>query len=121
MSVFLTHEVRGFLVIDVSGRLSLLDRDLREAVQRFLTVGHRQFILKMDNLSYIDSCGLGELVRIYTSVRKSSGNVRLLVPSERVRRLLNITKLDTVFEILEDAAPFADSSVAAHAATLQVS
>jgi anti-sigma B factor antagonist len=87
-----------------------MDRDLRETVLRSLAAGYRQFVLKMDAVSYIDSCGLGELISIYTSVRTSGGNVRLLAPSHRVRELLSITKLDTVFEILEDATPFADAA-----------
>ena len=75
--------------------------------------GHRQFIVKMSDVSYIDSCGLGELVSLYTSIRNSGGNVRLLAPSQRVRKLLNTTKLDTVFEILEDATPFEDPAAPA--------
>ena len=108
MSFIRAHEVRGFLVIDISGRVSLMERDLREAIKRSVIAGHRQFILKMNAVSYIDSCGLGELVCIYTSVRTSGGNVRILAPSQRVRELLDITKLDTIFEILEDPTPFAD-------------
>ena len=108
MSFIRAHEVRGFLVIDISGRVSLMERDLREAIKRSVMAGHRQFILKMNAVSYIDSCGLGELVCIYTSVRTSGGNVRILAPSQRVRELLDITKLDTIFEILEDTTPFAD-------------
>ena len=111
MSIIRTHEIGGVMVVDISGRLSILDRQIREAVQHLLKAGHRQFILKMSDVSFIDSCGLGELVSIYSSVRNSGGNVRLLAPSQRVRQLLNTTKLDTIFEILEDAAPFAVSAV----------
>ena len=121
MSSVRTHEVRGFLVIDISGRMSLMERELRDAVQRSLGAGHRQFILKMNAVSYIDSCGLGELVCIYTSVGTSGGNVRLLAPSYRVRELLGITKLDTIFEILEDVTPFADSAAPARVNTFWVS
>jgi anti-sigma B factor antagonist len=121
MSSIRIHEARGFLVIDISGRLSPLGRDLREAVQRSLVAGHRQFILKMNAVSYIDSCGLGQLVCIYTSVRTSGGNVRLLAPSQRVRELLDITKLDTIFEILEDTTPFADRAAPARVNTFWVS
>jgi anti-sigma B factor antagonist len=98
-----------------------MDRDLREAVVRSLAAGHRQFVLKMDAVSYIDSCGLGELVSIYTSVRNSGGNVQLLAPSHRVRELLSITKLDTIFEILEDVTPFADTAAPARVGTFWVS
>src|SRR5262245_37502302 len=105
MSIIRTYLVRGVVVIEVSGRLSILDRQVRNAVHDLLTIGYRQFILKMSDVSYIDSCGLSELVCIYTSVMNSDGNVRLLTPSHRVRELLSTTKLDTVFEILDDAAP----------------
>src|SRR4030095_5357134 len=105
MSIIRTCQVRGIVVIEVSGRLSILDRQVRDAVRDFLMKGYRQFILKMSDVSYIDSCGLGELVCIYTSVRGSDGNVRLLAPSQRVRQLLSTTMLDTVFEILEDVTP----------------
>ena len=108
MSIIRTHEIRGDMVVDISGRLSILDREIRETVRDLLTAGHRQFILKMSDVSFIDSCGLGELICIYTSVRNSGGNVRLLAPSQRVRQLLNTTKLDTIFEILEDATPFTE-------------
>jgi anti-sigma B factor antagonist len=108
MSVIRTHEAGGTLVVNVSGRLTVLDTVLRETVRHCLQAGYRQFILKMSDVSYIDSCGLGELVCIYTSVKNSGGNVRFLAPSERVRELFSTTKLDTVFEILEDAKAFED-------------
>ena len=111
MSIIRTHEIRGVMVVDISGRVSILDRQIRETVRDLVAAGHRQLILKMSNVSFIDSCGLGQLVSIYTLVRNSGGNVRLLTPSHRVRQLLNTTKLDTIFEILEDVAPFAGSAV----------
>jgi anti-sigma B factor antagonist len=105
-----SHEVRGELMLDLSGRLTILDQTLRDAMRQFLAAGYRQFIFKMNEVSYIDSCGLGELISVYTSVRRSGGNLRLLTPSEKVRELLHISRLDTVFEILDDATPFADSA-----------
>ena len=96
-----THEVRGVLVMDLSGRLSVLDQNFREAVLQLLKAGNRHFVLKLTDLSYIDSCGLGQLVSVYVSLRKLGGSVKLLAPSSRVRELLRITKLDTVFDIIE--------------------
>jgi len=113
MSIIRTYQVRGVVVIEVSGRLSILDHQVRNAVRDFLMRGYRQFVLKMSDVSYIDSCGLGELVCIYTSVRNCDGNVRLLAPGQRVRQLLNTTMLDTVFEILEDVASFPNPDVPA--------
>lgn len=107
MSVILNaREVRGVVVLELSGRLTILDESLRDAIREFLKAGKRQFILKMNSLSYMDSCGLGQLVSAYISVRNAGGNLRLLRPSEKCRELLRISKLNTVFDILEDAAPF---------------
>jgi anti-anti-sigma factor len=107
MTVILnTREVQGFVVLDISGRLTILDESLRDTVGEFLQAGKRQFILKMNDLSYMDSCGLGQLVSVYISVRNADGNLRLLSPGKKCRELLRISKLDTVFDIFEDAAPF---------------
>src|SRR4030095_11870055 len=109
MSAIVTREVGAVPVVHISGRLTLLDQTLRETVLHCMNAGSRQFVLKMSDVSYIDSCGLGELVSVCVSVRNSGGDVRLLAPSERVRQLLKITKLDSVFDILEDAIPFSAS------------
>ena len=108
MCVIRAQEENGVLMLDISGRLTILDQHLRNTVSRFLRAGRRQFVLRMEDVSYIDSCGLGELVSVYTSIRTSGGHMRLLNPSERVRELLNTTKLDTVFEIKEESS---DSTV----------
>lgn len=104
MSVIRVEEERGFLLLDISGRLTILDHHLRLTVNRLLRAEHRQFMLRMTDVSYIDSCGLGELVTVYSSITSAGGNIRLLNPSEKVRHLLNTTKLDTVFEIIEEDA-----------------
>ena len=107
MSVLLTtREVGGVVVLDVSGRLTVSDNTLRNAVSQCLKAGKRQFVLKLKDVSYVDSCGLGQLVSVYTSVTNSSGTVKLLTPSEKVLALLRLTKLDSVFDILDDAGPF---------------
>jgi len=87
------------VALDLSGRLSVLDRSLYERVNSLLDEGLRDFILDLSDVSYIDSFGLGQLVVIWTSIQNRSGRVRILRPSERVRTLLQITKLDKVFEI----------------------
>lgn len=118
MSVLLTmHETRGVLVLDISGRLTVSDHSFREAIGQYLKAGKRQFVLKMDGVSYLDSCGLGELVCVYTSVKNLGGTVQLLTPSEKVRELLILTRLDSVFEILEDARPFVMKAPSAGAKT----
>ena len=97
-----TRQVQDVLLMDMSGRLSVMDQNYREAVLSLLRAGHRHFVFKMTDISYIDSCGLNQLVSVYTSIRNAGGSMRLAAPGRRVRQLLNISKLDKVFEILED-------------------
>ena len=94
-----TRVVSPTVVLDLSGRLCFLDRSLHERVIALLAEGLRDFTLDMADVSYMDSSGLGQLVTIWTSIQKQNGRVRLLRPNERVRKLLHMTKLDSVFEI----------------------
>ena len=104
-----TREIGKNLVIEMSGGLTVAQQTLlREYVLRFLEAGKRHFVLKMEAMSQLDSSGLGQLVTVYTSVTNRGGSVRLLAPSPRVCELLQITKLDTVFEIIEDEARIRD-------------
>ncbi len=59
-------------------------------------------MLNLTEVTYVDSFGLGQLVTVWTSIQRKGGHVTLTRPTQRVRRLLEITKLDTVFQILED-------------------
>ena len=65
MCVIRAQEENGVLMLDISGRLTILDHHLRNTVSRFLRAGRREFVLRMKDVSYIDSCGLGELVSVY--------------------------------------------------------
>jgi anti-sigma B factor antagonist len=91
--------VSPIVVLDLSGRLSFLDRSLQEKVSALLAEGERDFVLNLADVSYVDSCGLGQLAAIWTSIQNQNGHVKLSRPNERVRKLLDITKLDSVFEI----------------------
>ena len=81
-----------------------MEMALREQITAFLNQGHREFVLNMTELSYIDSFGLGQLVSIWTSIRNKNGHMKLVQPGEKVRKLLDITKLDTVFQIESEHA-----------------
>ena len=94
-----TRVVSQTVVLNLSGRLCLLDRSLHERVIALLAEGQRDFNLDLADVSYMDSFGLGQLVNIWTSIQNQNGRVRLSRPHERVRKLLHITKLDSVFEI----------------------
>ncbi len=100
MTLLIRTRIAGdTVVLDLSGRLWVLDLPLRDQVHALLAQGCRFFILNIEEVNYIDSSGLGQLVSIWTSVRTQGGNVVLLRPTERVRRLLFITKLQMVFDV----------------------
>src|SRR5438552_3220242 len=91
--------VSGVVIVDIAGRLCLLDVTLRERMNEWLEAGHRAFVLNLANVPYVDSFGLGQLIIIWTSIRNRGGQLTLLRPTDHVQRLLQITKLDTVFNI----------------------
>jgi anti-anti-sigma factor len=95
----------GVVILDVSGRLCFLEVALLDSVNELLERGHREFILNLSAVPYIDSFGLGQLIAIWTSIGKKSGQMTLLRPTRHTRRLLQITKLDTVFHLSGQEAP----------------
>jgi anti-sigma B factor antagonist len=101
-----TREVNGPMIAYVVGRIALGDGALllRDTVQDFLRRGNDQIILDLEDVDFIDSAGLGELVRSHMSVRSHGGQLKLVNPSASVQDLLNITKLDRVFDIPADEA-----------------
>ena len=99
-----TRTVRNVVIVDLSGRVTVGEsvRLLRETIDCFADQGITGFILNLEDADYIDSCGLGEIVATYISVCKRGGRIRLLKPSDRATRLLNTTRLSTVFSIFND-------------------
>jgi len=104
-----TRRVEGTLVIDMCGKLTIYEDKFREFVRSSIQAGERSLVLRLAELSYLDSAGLGQLVNAYMDFSKAGGDVRLLAPSPRVRQLLKMTKLDTVFTILEDETAIRNS------------
>ena len=107
MSVKLTtRQVGDVTVIDVAGRITLGEGSsaLREAMRDLVTKGQKKILLNLGEVSYIDSSGIGELVSGFTTVTNSGGNLKLLNLNKRVKDLLQITKLYTVFDVHEDEA-----------------
>jgi anti-sigma B factor antagonist len=93
-------------VIDVSGRITLGEGSstLRDALRGLVTQGQKKILLNLGEVSYIDSSGIGELVSGFTSVTNSGGELKLLNLTKRVKDLLQITKLYTVFDVHESEA-----------------
>lgn len=90
--------VSNVVIVDVSGRMCFLEVGLRDHVNELFAKGHREFVLNLSDVPYIDSFGLGQLITIWTSVRNKGGRVILLRPTGHVQKLFEITRLNSVFE-----------------------
>jgi anti-sigma B factor antagonist len=101
---FKTREVGGVTLVDLSGKITLGEggMTLREEVRKLLAEGKKKIVLNLGEVNYIDSSGLGELVSAYTAVKNSGGELKLLNLTSKVRDLLVITKLVTVFDVKDD-------------------
>jgi anti-sigma B factor antagonist len=101
--VIASRIVSGVVVVDLSGRLCVLDHALSPYIKRLLDEGHRKIILNLAALSYVDSSGLGQFIDIWTLINDKAGSLTLLRPTANVKKLLQMTKLDTVFHTADDA------------------
>jgi anti-sigma B factor antagonist len=101
-----TRQVGDVTVIDVSGRITLGEGSsaLRDALRELTAKGNKKILLNLGDVSYIDSSGIGELVSGFTTVANQGGTLKLLNLTKRVKDLLQITKLYTVFDVHEDEA-----------------
>jgi len=98
------REVGDVAIVDFSGRITLGEGSatLRTTVRELVTAGHRKILLNLGDVDYIDSSGIGELVGAYTTVRGASGELKLMQLTKRVRDLIQITRLFTVFDVQSD-------------------
>jgi anti-sigma B factor antagonist len=101
-----TRQVGDVNVVDVAGRITLGEGStaLRDAIRDMVAKNHKKILLNLGEVSYIDSSGIGELVSGFTSVTNSGGQLKLLGLNKRVKDLLQITKLYTVFDVHEEEA-----------------
>jgi len=101
-----SRQVGGVTIVDISGRIVLGEESgaLRELVRDLLSKGHKKVLFNLGDVNYIDSSGLGGLVSAFTSLRRQQGELKLLNLTNKVHDLMQITKLYTVFDIMDDEA-----------------
>ncbi len=97
---FSTRKIGEVVVIDVDGKILLGEGDveIKKTVDDLLKKGNKNVLLNLARVPYLDSAGLGEIIRCYTALRKSGGSLKLLSPNQRIIDLLSITKLLNVFD-----------------------
>jgi anti-sigma B factor antagonist len=91
-------------VIDVSGKITIGAGDvvLRETIEGLLKDGQKKILLNLARVPYMDSAGIGELVACYKRSRERGGELKLLNPSGKVYDLLQLTKLEDIFQTFRD-------------------
>jgi anti-sigma B factor antagonist len=95
------------VIVDVSGKVTLGDGGdvvLKDKMQSLVQQGRKKVLLNLAEVSYVDSAGLGEIVQSYATVMKNGGALKLLNVTKRIKDLLSITKLLTVFECFDSEA-----------------
>ncbi len=95
--------VDGVTILDLKGKMTLGEGDelLKDKINSLIQQDRKKLLLNLENVPYIDSAGLGEIVRTYTTVSRQGGKLKLLNLTKRIQDLLAITKLLTVFETYE--------------------
>ena len=100
------RSVGDITVLDLKGKMTLGEGDelLKDKINSMLTAGKKKLVLNLEGVPYIDSAGLGEIVRTFTTVSRQGGSLKLLNLTKRIEDLLAITKLLTVFETFDTEA-----------------
>ena len=99
-----TRRVGSVAVMDLSGKITLGENTgiLRDELRSLLAQGNKNILLNMKDVSYVDSAGLGELVGAYTTATNQGGSVKLLHLQGKMKDLMQITKLHTIFPAFDD-------------------
>jgi len=97
------RKVGDVTILDLKGKLTLGDGDelMRNKINGLIQAGAKKIVLNLGEVPYIDSAGLGEVVRAYTTVKRQEGMLKLLNLTKRIQDLLAITKLLTVFDTFD--------------------
>ena len=98
--------VSDVTVLVLKGKMTLGEGDelLKDKINSLLAAGKKKLLLNLEAVPYIDSAGLGEVVRTYTTVSRQGGSLKLLNLTKRIEDLLSITKLLTVFDTFDSEA-----------------
>ena len=100
-----------FMILDLKGKLTIGEGDelLKDKINSLIQQGHRKLLMNLEGVPYVDSAGLGEIVRTYTTVSRQGGSLKLLNLTKRIEDLLAITKLLTVFDTYDSEQETLDS------------
>jgi anti-sigma B factor antagonist len=91
-------------ILDLEGKITIGEGSvsLRSAIRRLIEEGKKKILLNLAGVGYVDSSGIGELVSSYTTINREGGQLKLLKLTQKIKDLLTITKLLTVFDVYDD-------------------
>jgi anti-sigma B factor antagonist len=101
-----TRQVGKVTVVEAPGRMTSGEAatSFRDTIRGLASGDRKKLLVNLAETSYIDSCGIGELVSAFTTLANQGGVMKLLKLTKRVHDLLQSTKLYTVFEVYDDEA-----------------
>jgi len=101
-----SRQIGGIAIVDVQGAITLGEGNmmLREIVTSLLKEENKKLLLNLHGVEYIDSAGLGELLKNHTTLERQGGQLKIANLNQRVQDLLKATRLDKVFDVYEDEA-----------------
>lgn len=94
-------------IVKIDGDITLNkggDVLLKDKIQSLLQQGHKKLLLDLGDVSYVDSAGLGQLVQVHATSRNHGGTLKILNLTKRLKDLLVVTKLLTVFDTYDNEA-----------------
>lgn len=93
-------------ILDVTGPLKLgeSEQDFRQQFQSLVEQGAQRIVVNLAGVSYIDSSGIGSLVRAVTQAKKAGGRCSFFSPTKPVSQLIHMVRLDSVLDIADDEA-----------------
>lgn len=100
------REAGSVTIVDLAGRVTLgaSASTFGDKIRELTAAGKKQILLNLADLSYLDSSGIGELVASVSTAARAGGSMKLLNPQKRVREILDITHVSSMFEIFDNEA-----------------
>ena len=105
-TLYKVRVVEKGVVIDITGglRLGESEQAFRQQVQELLDSGKRNIAVNLGAVTFVDSSGIGGMVRAFTSVTRAGGKLFFFAPSKMIRQTLKMVRLDTVLSLYDDEA-----------------
>jgi anti-sigma B factor antagonist len=106
-----TRVVDGIVILDIDGEIDLYNApEIKDTIKQQMDGGHKKIIINLENVSYIDSSGIGALISSLSNLKKIGGGLKIMHVYDSVRKVFELTKLTSFFEIYDSE----DEAVAAY-------